>query len=177
MKTLLMASVILAFVSVPAFAALKVGDPAPDFSAKASLGGKEFSFSLQKALKKGPVVIYFYPSAYTKGCDLEAHTFAEEKGKFDAAGATIIGVSSDDIATLKRFSVSECGSKFAVAADRDMHIIKAYDANLPLISYAKRTSYVIAPDRTVLYAYTDMDPEPHITNTLAALRKWQAEHR
>src|SRR4029077_16657125 len=91
-------------LSLPVLAALKVGDKAPDFSARASLAGKEFNFSLENALKKGPVVVYFYPSAYTKGCDLEAHTFAQEKNNFDAAGATIIGVSADSIARLNAFS-------------------------------------------------------------------------
>ena len=100
MKKLLLGLALSALVSLPVLAALKVGDKAPDFSARASLAGKEFNFSLQDALKKGPVVVYFYPSAFTKGCDLEAHTFAEEKDKFDAAGATIIGVSADSIARL-----------------------------------------------------------------------------
>jgi thioredoxin-dependent peroxiredoxin len=176
MKALLLVTALL-LAAVPAHAELHPGSKAPDFTTEAALGGNQFTFSLADALKKGPVVVYFYPAAFTSGCTIEAHEFAEARDEFTAAGATIIGVSSDDIATLKRFSVSECGSKFAVAADGDMHIIKAYDANLPLISYAKRTSYVIAPDRTVLYSYTDMDPEPHITNTLAAVRKWQAEHK
>src|SRR5208282_2023978 len=90
-------------IALPVLAALKVGDKAPDFSARGSLAGKEFNFSLESALKKGPVVVYFFPSAYTKGCDLEAHTFAEMKEKFDAAGATIIGVSADSIARLNAF--------------------------------------------------------------------------
>src|SRR6516165_1965478 len=99
---------------LPVFAALKNGDKAPDFSARASLAGKEFSFSLADALKKGPAVVYFYPSAYTKGCDLEAHTFAENKEKFDAAGATIIGVSADSIERLNAFSADPdyCAGKF-----------------------------------------------------------------
>src|SRR6202046_908811 len=96
--------VFAASVGFPILAALKPADKAPDFSARASLAGKEFNFSLQDALKKGPVVVYFYPSAYTKGCDLEAHTFAQEKDKFDAAGATIIGVSADSIERLGAFS-------------------------------------------------------------------------
>src|ERR1700680_2612462 len=100
MKKLFLVLAISALISLPVLAALKVGDKAPDFTARASLAGKEFTFSLQDALKKGPVVVYFYPSAYTKGCDLEAHTFAQEKDKFDAAGATIIGVSADSIARL-----------------------------------------------------------------------------
>ena len=101
MKKLLLGFAVCLMVSLPVLAALKVGDMAPDFSARGSLGGKEFDFSLQDALKKGPVVVYFFPSAYTKGCDLEAHTFSQEKDKFDAAGATIIGVSADSIARLE----------------------------------------------------------------------------
>jgi thioredoxin-dependent peroxiredoxin len=111
----------LSTLCLPAFAALKNGEKAPDFSTRASLAGKEFSFSLQDALKKGPVVVYFYPSAYTKGCDLEAHTFAEMNDKFDAAGATIIGVSQDSIARLNQFSADPdyCAGKFPVASDAD----------------------------------------------------------
>jgi peroxiredoxin Q/BCP len=104
MKNLLFGLALTALAAIPVVAALKVSDKAPDFSARASLAGKEFNFSLADALKKGPVVVYFYPSAYTKGCDLEAHTFAVEKDKFDAAGATIIGVSADSIARLDQFS-------------------------------------------------------------------------
>src|SRR5271165_2851713 len=100
MKKVLLGFAVSLLISLPALAALKVGDKAPNFSARGSLAGKEFDFSLDAALKKGPVVVYFYPSAYTKGCDLEAHTFAQEKDKFDVAGATIIGVSADSIARL-----------------------------------------------------------------------------
>ena len=100
MKKLFWGLAVSALFGLPAFAALKPGDKAPDFSARASLAGKEFTFSLARALKKGPVVIYFYPSAYTKGCDLEAHTFAEDKEQFTTAGSTIIGVSADSIARL-----------------------------------------------------------------------------
>jgi peroxiredoxin Q/BCP len=179
MKALSLALALLVLsLSLPARAELRIGARAPDFTAEASLGGNQFTFSLKDALRQGPVVLYFYPAAFTEGCTVEAHDFAEAQGDFAAAGATIIGVSTDDIATLKRFSVSECRSKFAVAADADRHIVKAYDAALlGLLPYANRTSYVIAPDSTVLYAYTDMDPEPHIANTLAAVRKWRAEHK
>src|SRR5580700_10915745 len=104
MKKLLLGVAISALAALPVLAALKVGDQAPDFSARASLAGKEFGFSLQDALKKGPVVVYFYPSSYTQGCDIEAHTFAQEKEKFDSAGATIIGVSADSVARLNQFS-------------------------------------------------------------------------
>src|SRR5215471_11488305 len=117
------------FCALSALAALNVADRAPDFSTRASLAGKEFNFSLAEALKKGPVVVYFYPSAYTKGCDLEAHTFAEQKDKFDAAGATIIGVSGDSIARLDQFSADPdyCAGKFPVVSDADLHIASSYN--------------------------------------------------
>src|ERR1700724_4486043 len=121
--------VLSALISLPVLAALKVGEKAPDFSARASLAGKEFNFSLQDALKKGPVVVYFYPSAYTKGCDLEAHTFAEKKEKSDAAGATIIGVSADSIERLDAFSADPdyCAGKFPVASDAGGKIAASYN--------------------------------------------------
>jgi thioredoxin-dependent peroxiredoxin len=160
-----------------ATAALKPGDKAPDFSTQASLAGKAFDFSLATALKKGPVVLYFYPAAFTPGCTQEAHDFAEATSDFQALGATVIGVSHDSIDTLNKFSVTECRNKFAVAADPDQHIMKSYDAILaknPL--YADRTSYVIAPNGVVLYSYTDLKPDQHVANTMAAVKKWKAEH-
>jgi peroxiredoxin Q/BCP len=160
-----------------ATAALKVGDKAPDFSTQASLAGKAFDFSLATALKKGPVVLYFYPAAFTPGCTVEAHDFAEATPDFEALGATVIGVSHDKIDTLNKFSVTECRNKFAVAADPDQHIMKSYDSVLtqnPL--YANRTSYVIAPDGTVLYTYTDLNPDQHVANTMAAVKQWKAAH-
>ena len=165
-------------LTASAFAALKPGDPAPDFKAEASIGGKVFTFSLADALRKGPVVLYFYPAAFTKGCTIEAHDFAEATDAYRALGATVIGVSHDDIETLNRFSVSECRSKFAVAADRDRSIMKSYDAVLAMMpKYADRVSYVIAPDGHILYAYTSLDPDKHVANTLDALRKWAAGQR
>jgi len=167
---------LLAFLwAGPAPAALKPGDPAPDFSAQASLGGQVFTFSLAEALKKGPVVLYFYPAAFTKGCTIEAHDFAEAIDAYRALGATVIGVSHDDIDTLNRFSVSECRGKFAVAADKDQSIMQSYDAILASKpEYADRVSYVIAPDGRVFYAYTSLSPDKHVANTLEALRKWSA---
>jgi len=163
--------------STLAMAALKPGDAAPDFSTQASLAGKAFDFSLASALKKGPVVLYFYPAAFTPGCTVEAHDFAEATSDFQALGATVIGVSHDSIDTLNKFSVTECRNKFAVAADPDQHIMKSYDAILaknPL--YADRTSYVIAPNGKVIYSYTDLKPDQHVANTMAAVKKWKAEH-
>ncbi|MBV8624319.1 MAG: peroxiredoxin, partial [Herbaspirillum sp.] len=158
--------------------ALKPGDPAPDFSAQASLGGQVSTFSLADALKKGPVVLYFYPAAFTTGCTIEAHLFAEAVDRYKALGATVIGVSSDNIETLNKFSVSECRSKFAVAADVDKKIIKAYDAQfLKVTGYASRTSYVITPDHAILYEYSDMNPEKHVENTMQALEQWVGKQK
>jgi peroxiredoxin len=169
-------AVVAASLALPVQAALNVGTMAPPFTAEASLGGNVYRYSLGDELKKGPVVLYFYPAAFTKGCTIEAHDFAEAVDKYKALGATVIGVSHDPIETLKRFSVSECRSKFPVAADPDKSIMKSFDAVLLGISpYANRTSYVIAPNGTILYTYTDLSPDKHVENTLAALRKWAAE--
>ena len=178
MKRLLATALLAACVALPATAALKPGDSAPAFTAPASLGGNVFSFSLAEALKKGPVVLYFYPAAFTTGCTQEAHDFAEASDAYRALGASVIGVSHDDIDTLKKFSVSECRSKFAVAADADQSIMKSYDAVLKLLpKYADRVSYVIAPDGRIVYAYTAMDPDKHVANTLDALKKWSAQQK
>lgn len=174
---LAIAVLLTAAFALPAFAALKVGAKAPLFTAQASLGGKVFTFSLADALKKGPVVLYFYPAAFTKGCTIEAHDFAAAMPKYRALGATVIGVSHDNIETLNRFSVSACRKKFPVAADTDQKIMKAYDAVLPSHpTYANRTSYVISPDDTILYTYTNLNPDQHVANTLAAVEKWRAEN-
>jgi peroxiredoxin Q/BCP len=170
----LLSSVVLTSIS---YAALKPGASAPDFSTEATLAGKPFKFALADALKTGPVVLYFYPAAFTHGCTIEAHDFAEATDQFTALGATVIGVSHDSIETLNKFSVSDCRNKFAVASDADHKISKAYDANLLFTSYSNRTSYVIAPGGTVLYAYTALDPDKHVENTMAAVQKWQSEHR
>ena len=175
---LLVMTLIGAVCALPAFASLAVGAKAPLFTAEASLGGKVYSFSLADALKKGPVVLYFYPAAFTKGCTIEAHDFAEAIGKYQALGATVIGVSHDNIATLKKFSVSECRSKFPVAADTDQKIMQSYDAVLPQATkYANRTSYVIAPDDAIIYTYTNLNPDQHVANTLAALQRWESERK
>jgi thioredoxin-dependent peroxiredoxin len=160
----------------PSYAALQPGTAAPDFTTQATLAGKPFTFSLADALKKGPVVLYFYPAAFTPGCTIEAHEFAEATDKFKAMGATVIGVSHDDIDKLNKFSVSECRNKFAVASDADQSITKAYDAVLAKKpEYADRTSYVIAPNGKIAYEYTAMDPGKHVENTMAAVGKLKAE--
>jgi peroxiredoxin len=157
----------------PTHAALDVGDKAPDFTTDASLGGSVFRFSLADALKKGPVVLYFYPAAFSMACTVEAHEFAEATDTFKQMGATVIGVSHDDIDTLKKFSVTECRNKFAVAADIDQSIMKAYDAVLSLKpDYANRTSYVIAPSGVIVYQYTSLNPYKHVSNTLTAVKGW-----
>ena len=173
----LAACLLLSCAALPAQAALKTGSLSPDFTAPATLGGHPFVFNLAAALKRGPVVLYFYPAAFTKGCTEEAHDFAAATEAYRALGATVIGVSGDDIATLDKFSVSECQSKFAVAADPGRAVMKAYDAVLiPLLSYADRTSYVITPDRRIIYSYTALDPDGHVANTTAALVAWRRSH-
>jgi peroxiredoxin len=178
MKRLSILGVTGLLLSAPLYAALTPGAQAPDFTTQATLAGKPFSFSLADALKTGPVVLYFYPAAFTTGCTIEAHNFAEATDKFKALGATVIGVSHDSIDTLNKFSVSECRNKFAVAADADQKITKEYDAVLAIKpEYANRTSYVIAPNGKIIYEYTALDPDKHVENTMAAVQKWKAEHK
>src|SRR5882757_4978789 len=167
-----------AALAAPLYAALKPGAQAPDFTTEATLAGKPFKFSLADALKQGPVVLYFYPAAFTPGCTVEAHEFAEATDKFKALGATVIGVSHDPIEKLNKFSVSECRNKFAVASDADGSVMKNYDAVLPVKpDYANRTSYVIAPTGVIIYSYTDLKPDKHVENTMAAVKKWQDDHK
>jgi peroxiredoxin Q/BCP len=178
MKRLMTLAVGCAILSAPLYAALKPGVEAPDFTTQATLAGKPFKFALADALKSGPVVLYFYPAAFTPGCTVEAHEFAEATDKFKALGATVIGISHDPIDKLNKFSVSECRNKFAVASDADQSITKAYDAVLAAKpEYANRTSYVIAPTGKIIYEYTALDPEKHVGNTMAAVEKWKAEHK
>jgi peroxiredoxin Q/BCP len=178
MKRLFTLALLASLASGAALAALPEGAKAPDFTTQASLAGKAYSFSLADALKHGPVVLYFYPAAFTPGCTVEAHNFAEATDKFKALGATVIGVSYDKIDTLNKFSVSECRNKFAVASDADQKIMKAYDAVLARKpELADRTSYVISPDGRVLYSYTDLNPDKHVENTMAAVQKWADSHQ
>ena len=178
MKRLLYLAMGSTLLTAPLYAALKPGAQAPDFTTQATLAGKPFTFSLADALKQGPVVLYFYPAAFTPGCTVEAHEFAEATEKFKSLGATVIGVSHDPIDTLNKFSVTECRNKFAVASDADQKITKAYDAVLALKpEYADRTSYVIAPTGKIIYEYTALNPEKHVGNTMAAVEKWQADQK
>lgn len=173
----LILAAMLAAMTAPASAALSLGTKAPEFSLPATLGGNVFTFNLADALKKGPVVLYFYPAAFTKGCTIEAHDFADAIDQYTALGATVIGVSHDPLDTLQKFSVSDCRSKFAVAADTSQAVMKSYDSVLPQNpQYANRTSYVIAPDGTIIYTYTSLDPSLHVQNTLTALKAWKADH-
>ncbi len=179
MKRILGSALLLACIAVapPAQASLTVGAKAPDFDVKAALAGKEFDFSLNAALKKGPVVLYFFPAAFTPGCTVEAHDFAEATDKFAALGATVIGVTSGNADRVTEFSSVECRNKFAVAADPDQKVIKAYDAVLTKApQYSDRTSYVIAPDHTILMTYTDLNPDKHVDMTMDAVKKWKAAH-
>src|SRR5690348_3016747 len=173
MKRVLVGALMSAVITLPAFAALKQGDKAPDFSTKASLAGKEFNFALKDALKKGPVVVYFYPSAFTGGCNIEAHTFAENKEKFDAAHTSIIGVSQDSIARLNAFSADPeyCAGKIAVASDAEGAIAKAYgltktdpragmkDTKGNEIDHAftERTTFVVAQDGKISSVFSSND--------------------
>jgi len=173
-----MALVLGCVLATPAFAALKPGDAAPDFSAKAAVGGEEFTFSLASSLKKGPVVLYFFPKAFTSGCTAEAHEFAEASEQFAAAGATLVGMSADSIGTLHKFSTQECSAKFPVAADPDLKVIRAYDSTLirvGSVGIADRISYVIAPDGKIVYAFASNDPDKHVVNTLEAVKELQAK--
>ena len=162
---------LLISAATPSYAALDVGEAAPNFTVQAALGGKTFRYTLAESLAKGPVVLYFFPAAFSVGCSLEAHEFAEAIGKFEALGATVIGVSSDDIDTLTKFSVQACQGKFPVASDNTQSIMKSYDAVMALRpDYANRVSYVIAPNGKVVYNYQSLNPSRHVEKTLAAVR-------
>ena len=194
MKKLILAGLAMALAATPAFAALKPGDAAPDFSAKGSLGGKDFSFDLKSALTKGPVVVYFYPSAYTGGCDAEAHAFAESIDQFKAAGAQVIGVSADSLDRLKVFSADPdfCAGKFPIASDADTAIAASYNLKVTPPrpgakdvkgneighGFIERVTFVVGKDGKVLATMSSADdhlsPQDHVDKSLAivaALKK------
>jgi len=157
--------------------ALPAGAPAPDFSTQATMAGKAYPYSLGDALKKGPVVLYFFPAAFTSGCTIEAHDFADATDQYKALGATVIGVTAGNVDRLAEFSTSECRSKFPVAADPKLSIAKSYDSTLAIYpGHSNRTSYVITPDHKVLFAYSAMDPSKHVEETMDALKAWRATH-
>ena len=199
MKRTLITAVVASLLAVPALAGLKAGDKAPDFNAKASLAGKSFDFSLAAALKKGPVVVYFYPAAFTGGCNLEAHTFAENKEKFDAAHATIIGVSGDSIERLNAFSADPqyCAGKFPVASDPDGEIGKSFNLAVKTREGApsyvdtrgnlldnkvgiERTTFVITPDSRIAATYSSAEdkikPTDHVDRSLALVQELAQKH-
>jgi peroxiredoxin Q/BCP len=166
-----------ALVAASAHAELKPGAAAPAFTIDASQGGKDFSFSLKDALAKGPVVLYFYPKSFTSVCTEEAHEFAEAMPQFAAMGASVIGVSGDNIETQREFSAKECRDKFPVGADPRFKVIKAYEASfdLPLAGamFASRISYVISPEGKILSSTSDSGATRHIQNALETVRKWR----
>jgi len=186
MKRFLFGTVLMSVAALPAMAALQQGESAPKFTAQASLAGKTFTFSLKKALRKGPVVVYFYPSAYTGGCDLEAHTFAQDSEKFKSAGATIIGVSLDSIRRLNDFSADPnyCAGKFPTASDTGGAISKSYQVEVhqgpPGLKdvrgvdighgFADRTTFVIARDGKIVSVISQVSPEEHVAKALQVVQ-------
>ena len=186
MKRVLVSAIASCAFALPAFAALEQGAAAPDFKAPASLAGKEFSFSLKEALKKGPVVVYFYPSAYTGGCNIQAHTFAENYDKFSAAGASVIGVSLDKIATLNEFSADPeyCAGKLPVASDIDGKIARSYDLKVSDKrpgakntkgqdidhGFAERTTFVVTPDGKIAATIGSLKPADNVMKALETVQ-------
>lgn len=173
-QTLIAAAALLALIVPGAlYAALPQGARAPDINTQGAIGGKPFTFNLRAALRKGPVVLYFYPKAFTQGCTLEARAFAEAHDQFAAAGATVIGMSNDDLPTLQRFSTEECRNKFAVAIATPA-TIRAYDVELKRAGVgaglSDRTSYVIARDGRIRMVHSDLDYRDHVRLTLAAAK-------
>ena len=173
MARFLACALVLFGIPLSVNAALDIGDSAPVFSAPAALAGSVYRFSLAESLKKGPVVLYFFPAAYSEGCSIEAHYFADATDDFKALGASVIGVSGDDIETLTKFSVQACQSRFPVASDPAQAIMKSFDAVMVTRpEYANRISYVIAPNGTIVYHYMSLNPTKHVEKTLEALRSW-----
>lgn len=186
MKKLLIAGLASAAVALPLAAALETGATAPQFKARASLAGKEFSYSLADELKKGPVVVYFYPSAYTQGCNIQAHTFAENMDAFNAAKATVIGVSLDSIERLNDFSADPayCAGKLAVASDMDGAIAKSYQLQVREgragmkdtrgvdidHGFTERTTFIVTSDGKVAATVGGVSPEENVQQALKAVQ-------
>jgi thioredoxin-dependent peroxiredoxin len=162
----------LILVSAPVAAALKTGARVTDFTTQAVLAGEPYTYNLNLALKKGPVVLYFYPKAFTSGCTIEAHEFADKTDEFNALGASVMGISADDIKTLSKFSVEACRNKFPVAV-ASKSIIKAYKVALPLAGISDRTTYVIAPDGKIIYTYSNLSAKGHVLGSLKAVQDWR----
>lgn len=172
MRNILLGLVALAITS-PAAAALKPGARAPDFVTTGAIAGKPFRLHLYQELRRGPVVLYFYPKAFTEGCTLEARAFSQASAAFHKAGAQVIGLSADGLSKLKRFSVEECRNAFPVAS-ATAATIKAYDVSMPVVGRLKtmsnRTSYVIAPNGRMAFVHSDLEWSGHVKKTLAAVR-------
>jgi thioredoxin-dependent peroxiredoxin len=179
---------IVGTTALPAYAALQEREAAPDFRAQASLAGKSFTFSLREALKKGgPVVVYFYPSAYTRGCNIQAHSFAVNYDQFVAAGATIIGISLDSIARLNEFSADPdyCAGKIAVASDPDGNIARAYGLTVKEAvagrkdtrgididhGFAERTTFIVTPDDKIAVTIGGIAPDENVQKTLEVVKE------
>lgn len=190
MKRVLLTCLISTAICLPALAALKDGDRAPEFTAPASLAGKEFRFSLKESLKKGPVVVYFYPSAYTQGCNLQAHTFSVNQEKFAAAGASVVGVSLDNIQRLNQFSADPdyCAGKFPVASDADGSIAKSYELSVKQIAglkdtkgnevdhgLAERTTFVVTSDGRIAATIGGMRPDENVMKALETVQQLKAK--
>jgi peroxiredoxin Q/BCP len=190
MKRLVVAGLLSTVIPLAALAALKAQDAAPVFTAQASLAGKTFQYSLADALKKGTVVVYFFPSAYTGGCNIEAHTFATNIDKFTAAGATVIGVSLDSIKRLNDFSADPdyCAGKLPVASDADGAIAKSYDLQVRKFptfkdtrgadvdhGLAERTTFVVTPDGKIAAAIGNMKPDENVDHTLQVVQQLAAK--
>ena len=187
MKRFLLSSLLSSALTLPAVAALKPGDAAPDFQTQASQAGKAFNYSLKDALQKGPVVVYFYPSAYTGGCNIQAHTFAVNADKFAAAGATIIGVSLDGIDRLNDFSADPeyCAGKVAVASDADGAISKSYDLVIKAAAegkkdsrgvdithgFAERTTFIVTSDGKIAATLGGLKPAENVEQALATVQQ------
>jgi len=168
-RPILALALLVSMLPVAASAALAVGAKAPDFRTTGALAGKPFTLHLAEQLKHGPVVLYFYPKAFTKGCTLEAKAFSDAMPEFRKAGARVVGMSADDLPTLQKFSVEACRGRFPVAT-ASADVIKAYDVKLPVVGMTNRTSYVIAPDGRITFVHSEMDWKDHVAKTLAAVR-------
>lgn len=170
MRKLVAGLAVAILAAMPTSAALPVGAKAPNFTTTGALAGKPFKLNLAEQLKHGPVVLYFYPKAFTKGCTLEAHAFSEAAKDFKKAGARVIGMSADDLETLKRFSVEGCRNAFPVATATP-GVIKGYDVALKQKpEMTDRTSYVIDRSGKIVFVHSDLEWNEHVSKTLAAVK-------
>jgi peroxiredoxin Q/BCP len=161
-------------LATPAWADLDVGDNAPQITAEGFLGGVPFHLDLAEALAEGPVVLYFFPAAFTSGCNIEAALFAQSAAAFEAAGATLVGLTAGNTDRLGEFSQAHCASAFPVAA-ASSETVSDYDVALALRpGWSQRTSYVIGTDAKIAFVWTDMNPDEHVDQTLQAVQAMQA---